>query len=174
MGELPSRLVAIQKTFRSLTWSLGPPAATAVASNSMATGPARPCLNHRVSPAGVSMSSTPSRATTVAGCSASSTQFSALAKSSAYRSWGRAGCTAQPLAAANEKRARASLLVDVPEDAIELIERVVADHDLSLAGSGVLDLHRRAEFLGELVLQALHVRIEAFRRVFANRGATAA
>ena len=58
-GCRPSALFAIQKTLRSLTWSLGPPAATAVASNSMTTGPSRRGLNHNVTPAGTSMSSTP-------------------------------------------------------------------------------------------------------------------
>src|SRR5688500_18324136 len=59
----------------SLTRSFGPPAATAVASNTIATGPVSSCLNHSVAPAGTSMSRTPSVARTAPGCSNSTAHW---------------------------------------------------------------------------------------------------
>ena len=57
---------------------------------------------------------------------------------------------------------RRSALADVREDAVELIERVVADDDLALAGTAVLDLHGRAELFRQVVLQALTLGSSAF------------
>ena len=53
-------------------------------------------------------------------------------------------------------------LLDVRQDSVEFVERVVADDHLALARGAVLDLHDSAQFFGQLVLQPLHVGIERF------------
>jgi len=62
----------------------------------------------------------------------------------------------------------------VREDAVQLIERVITDDDFALPRAAVLDLHRRAEFFRELVLQPLYVGIEALGAVLADRRAATA
>src|SRR6185295_3231616 len=122
-----SALCAIQKTLRSLTRSLMPPAEIAIASNSISMGELSSCLNHNVMPAGVSMSSAPWRTEMFAGFSASTTQYERLAKSSEYSA---GPDVAQPASSAT---ATTTQLLDVRNDPVELVERVIADDKLPLA-----------------------------------------
>src|SRR5690554_2853470 len=61
------------------------------------------------------------------------------------------------------------LLLDVHEHAVKFVQRVVADHQFALAFGTVLDLHFGADALGQILLQALDVRIAAHRPRFAPR-----
>jgi len=49
------------------------------------------------------------------------------------------------------------------QNAIELIQAVVADHQPAVAGTGVLDAHRCAEFFRQLLLKSLNVGINCHR-----------
>jgi len=56
---------------------------------------------------------------------------------------------------------RAAELLDMREDAVELVEAVVTHDQLALATGGMLDGDLRAELVGEFLLEALDVRIAA-------------
>src|SRR6185437_11274483 len=49
--------------------------------------------------------------------------------------------------------------LNVRENAVELVEAVVVDDETALTGSRVADRDARAEFIGEIPLEALHVRV---------------
>src|SRR5262245_46846831 len=57
---------------------------------------------------------------------------------------------------------------NVLEDAVELVQRVIGDDELALAGRGVLDLHARAELLAQVAFELADVRIRARRRALAR------
>ena len=67
----------------------------------------------------------------------------------------------------NVPRAPIVTLLDVRQDSIQLIQAVVAHHQLALATGGMLDGDLRAELVSELLLEALDVRVTA---VLAFRG----
>src|SRR6185295_13553330 len=48
---------------------------------------------------------------------------------------------------------------DMREDSVELVERVIADDELALPRRRMLKLDRRAELVGEVVLEPLDVRV---------------
>jgi hypothetical protein len=52
-------------------------------------------------------------------------------------------------------------LLDVRQDAVQLIEAVVTHDQLALAAGRVLDGHFRTKLVGELLLEALDVRVTA-------------
>ena len=54
---------------------------------------------------------------------------------------------------------RAAALLDVREDAVELVETVVTHDQLALAAGGMLDGDFRTELVGELLFEALDVRV---------------
>src|SRR6185503_5734488 len=54
---------------------------------------------------------------------------------------------------------RACSLVDVRENPVQLVEAVITDDELAAARRRVLQLDRRAELVGEVVLEPLDVRI---------------
>ena len=54
-------------------------------------------------------------------------------------------------------------LFDVVQDAFELIQAVIADHDLAAAGA-VVDRHGRAELFAEALFERADVRVRFFRR----------
>jgi hypothetical protein len=54
---------------------------------------------------------------------------------------------------------------DVGEDAVQLVEAVVAHHQPAPAPRGVLDGHLGTELVGQLLLEALHIRVPVPGRV---------
>src|ERR1700680_3001862 len=68
------------------------------------------------------------------------------ARASVHRPVTRAGCAVPDL-------------LDVRQDPVELVQTVVTHHELALATAARLDGDAGAELLGELLLQALHVRV---------------
>lgn len=52
-------------------------------------------------------------------------------------------------------------LLDVRQDAVELVEAVVTHHQLPLAAGRMLDGYLRTKLVGELLLKALDVRVAA-------------
>src|SRR5688500_19816906 len=78
----------------------------------------------------------------------------------------RAGATATTanVAAASQRQETNSMLTsrppsgDVGQDAVELVEAVIGDHELARARRGMLQLDRCAELVGEVVLEPLDSR----------------
>ena len=56
---------------------------------------------------------------------------------------------------------RGRRLLDVRQDAVQLVEAVVTHDQLALAAGGMLDGDLRSELVGEFLLEALDVRIAA-------------
>ena len=56
------------------------------------------------------------------------------------------------------------------QDSVQFIQAVVGDHELALARGGMLQLDRRAELVGEVILEPLDVRV---LRTLAGFGALA-
>src|SRR5262245_55995631 len=52
------------------------------------------------------------------------------------------------------------------ENTVELVERVIADDELALAGRGVLHGDLRTELLAQIAFQLANVRIDAWRAFF--------
>ena len=57
-----------------------------------------------------------------------------------------------------------SALLNVLENAVELFQRVVVDHELALAGIRVLNLHLGTQLLAQIAFELANVRIGAPRR----------
>src|SRR6185312_15827789 len=58
---------------------------------------------------------------------------------------------------------------DVGQDAVQLVEAVVADHQPALAARGVLDGHLGTELVGQLLLEALYIRVAVSARLASGR-----
>src|SRR5262245_52980505 len=69
------------------------------------------------------------------------------------------GCRAAATCALNAPLCQGSVLVNVGEDSVELVEAVVADYQLALTGRRMLDRDPGAQLFGQLLLQAVDVRI---------------
>src|SRR5688572_27005469 len=56
-------------------------------------------------------------------------------------------------------------LADVRQDSVQFVQAVIADDELALARIGMLQLDRRAELVGEVVLEPLDVRVFRARAI---------
>jgi hypothetical protein len=77
------------------------------------------------------------------------------------------GASATAVAASLTVAVAVPRLLDVREDAVELVEAVVTHDQLALTAGGMLDGHLRTKLVGEFLLEALDVRVAA---VLAFRG----
>lgn len=68
-------------------------------------------------------------------------------------------CVTRPLHWLNAARRRPVMSVDVSEDSVELIEAVVADHQLAFAADRMLDRNLGAQLLRQLLFQAIYIGI---------------
>jgi hypothetical protein len=70
-----------------------------------------------------------------------------------YFAAGRRGCFP------NRMPLTGVMSVDVGEDAVELVEAVVADHQLAFATGRMLDRNLRAKLLRQFLLETVYVRV---------------
>src|SRR5690606_18190540 len=65
---------------------------------------------------------------------------------------------------------RTAVLLDMREDAVELVETVVVDDELAAALGAVLQMHLGAELVGEVLLEPRDVRVGTRRLTVAGVG----